>query len=164
MYALMGNTGQTPGTAAVAPPLLLPAGMGSGGERPLEGRTAGICWKVRCARLRQAGVWRLRGSPQQAPAAVVALLPATHTLLPPLQWFDDASPAVAHACNAAVSLLEAAGLRVEEVALPELALLRTAHSCTITSEMRNSMSGGWWVGMPGQVCIVYRVMLHANAL
>lgn len=33
----------------------------------------------------------------------------------PLQWFDDAAPAVAHACNAAVSLLEAKGLKVVEI-------------------------------------------------
>lgn len=126
------------------------------------------------------------------------------------QWFDDAAPAVAHACNAAVSLLEAKGLKVVEIQvgpsfcllplvvagllvaglapvdvfsaclrssgltqsaaasgvpgvaavgcgttpvwpsvplqppcpqLPELALLRVAHSCTIASEMRNNMCG-----------------------
>lgn len=33
----------------------------------------------------------------------------------PAQWFDDAAPAVAHACNAAVSLLEAKGLKVVEI-------------------------------------------------
>ena len=33
----------------------------------------------------------------------------------PMQWFDDAAPAVAHACNAAVSLLEAKGLKVVEI-------------------------------------------------
>lgn len=135
--------------------------------------------------------------------------PLPHTLPP--QWFDDAAPAVAHACNAAVSLLEAKGLRVVEiqvgsssrfcvsggaacwlqgavklsaavakcsspdaaadwqtaaakaaqfklnlkcatpfrccptlaalVQLPELALLRAAHSCTISTEMRNNMCG-----------------------
>ena len=36
-------------------------------------------------------------------------------MAPPLQWFDDAAPAVAHACNAAVSLLEAKGLTVVEI-------------------------------------------------
>ncbi|PRW59826.1 fatty acid amide hydrolase [Chlorella sorokiniana] len=55
------------------------------------------------------------------------------------KWFDDAAPAVAHACNAAVSLLEAKGLKVVEIQMPELALLRAAHSCTISSEMRNNM-------------------------
>jgi hypothetical protein len=30
---------------------------------------------------------------------------------------------------------------VQAVHLPELALLRAAHTCTITSEMRNNMSG-----------------------
>lgn len=128
--------------------------------------------------------------------------PLPHTLPP--QWFDDAAPAVAHACNAAVSMLEAKGLKVVEVQvgsssrfcvsggaacglqcaavlaaeaahcslphaasdwqtaaakaahvrrlcaaahacrplqLPELALLRAAHSCTISTEMRNNMCG-----------------------
>lgn len=57
------------------------------------------------------------------------------------QWFDDAAPPVAAACRAALRLLEARGLEVVEVGVPELALLRAAHSCTITSEMRNNMTG-----------------------
>ncbi|KAI7839845.1 hypothetical protein COHA_006430 [Chlorella ohadii] len=99
MYAVIANTGQHEGVEA--PPVLLPSSLdgAAGGEQPLAGKTAGICWK----------------------------------------WFDDAAPAVAHACNAAVSLLEAKGLKVVEIQLPELALLRAAHSCTISTEMRNNM-------------------------
>ncbi|PSC68462.1 fatty acid amide hydrolase-like [Micractinium conductrix] len=55
-------------------------------------------------------------------------------------WFDLAAAPVAEACRAAVSLLEARGLEVVSLELPELALLRAAHSCTIISEMKNNMN------------------------
>ncbi|KAL4419344.1 hypothetical protein ABPG75_002647, partial [Micractinium tetrahymenae] len=55
------------------------------------------------------------------------------------KWFDAAAPAVAAACRGAIGLLEGAGLEVVPIELPELALLRAAHSCTIASEMRNNM-------------------------
>lgn len=137
MYALMANTGQRAATAAAAPPVLLPAGLHGQGDKPLAGRKAGVAWKVR--RCIAAFQYSLRHAHQPA-RACSALAPPPP--LPPVQWFDDAAPAVAHACNAAISLLEARGLEVVEVALPELALLRAAHSCTITSEMRNNMNGG----------------------
>lgn len=44
------------------------------------------------------------------------------------------------ACKAAVTALQLAGLAVKPVRLPELDLLRAAHSCTITTEMRNNMT------------------------
>lgn len=58
-----------------------------------------------------------------------------------LQWFDSAAPAVAASCRAAITLLEGAGLEVVPLELPELALLRAAHTCTISSEMKNNMDG-----------------------
>lgn len=55
-YALLGNTGQLPGHAP--PPVLLPAlgGERSGSGRPLEGRKAGVYWRVRgrCAAVQLA--------------------------------------------------------------------------------------------------------------
>lgn len=70
-----------------------------------------------------------------------------------MQWFDAAAPAVADACRAAIGLLEGAGLEVVPLELPELALLRAAHSCTIASEMKNNMDGGPPEGGGGQVVL-----------
>lgn len=53
-----------------------------------------------------------------------------------------AAPPVAAACRAALALLRAAGLEVVPLQIPELALLRAAHSCTIASEMRCNFHGG----------------------
>ncbi len=134
---MIANTGQHEGVEA--PPVLLPSSLdgAAGGEQPLAGKTAGICWKVspgfnfqhvvhsrqRCTKLSQQA-HRIRqlcikAGCKSRQAAVVA--PAKRAALPcpnhpsPLQWFDDAAPAVAHACNAAVSLLEAKGLKVVEI-------------------------------------------------
>lgn len=96
MYAVMANTGRPAGTPPL-PPVMLPAGLG--GDLPLAGKTAGICW----------------------------------------EWFDQAAPAVSSACRAAVGLLQVAGLQVVDINVPELALLRAAHACTIVSEMCNNM-------------------------
>jgi hypothetical protein len=38
------------------------------------------------------------------------------------------------------------GLKVVGLHLPELALLRAAHSASIASEMRNNMAGEWGLG------------------
>jgi Asp-tRNA(Asn)/Glu-tRNA(Gln) amidotransferase A subunit family amidase len=57
------------------------------------------------------------------------------------QWFEDAEPEVLEACRAAVALLQERGLSLVPVHLPEKALLRAAHTCTIVSEMRNNMTG-----------------------
>lgn len=45
-YAVIANTGQHEGVEA--PPVLLPSSLdgGAGGDQPLAGKTAGICWKV----------------------------------------------------------------------------------------------------------------------
>lgn len=45
-YAVIANTGQHEGLEA--PPVLLPSSLdgAAGGEQPLAGKTAGICWKV----------------------------------------------------------------------------------------------------------------------
>ncbi|KAL4858988.1 Fatty acid amide hydrolase [Chlorella vulgaris] len=56
------------------------------------------------------------------------------------KWFEDAEPAVLEACRAAVALLQERGLSLVPVHLPEKALLRAAHTCTIVSEMRNNMT------------------------
>ena len=47
-YAVVANTGQHEGVEA--PAVLLPSSLdgGAGGSQPLEGKTAGICWKVCC--------------------------------------------------------------------------------------------------------------------
>ncbi|AUX44947.1 amidase [Sorangium cellulosum] len=50
-------------------------------------------------------------------------------------WMDDASPAVAAACRAAVAALAARGGEVVEVEVPELDRARVAHAVTILSEM-----------------------------
>ncbi len=53
-------------------------------------------------------------------------------------WFEDADPEVVHACETMLAHLEAAGARVVEVKIPELAVLRAAHQVTILSEMATS--------------------------
>jgi Asp-tRNA(Asn)/Glu-tRNA(Gln) amidotransferase A subunit family amidase len=50
-------------------------------------------------------------------------------------WFDDATPDLVKACRSALKVLTDAGATVKEVAIPELALLRTVHLVTIVSEM-----------------------------
>lgn len=63
MYALMANTGQAEGTPA--PSLVLPNLQSTAliaGERPLAGKRAGVCWKVR------------PGSPAATPSAQQAVL------------------------------------------------------------------------------------------
>lgn len=53
-------------------------------------------------------------------------------------WFEDADPAVVAACRDGVELLVAAGARVVDIEIPELAALRAAHLVTIVSEMAAS--------------------------
>lgn len=124
---MVANTGQHEGVAA--PAVLLPSSLdgGAGGSQPLEGKTAGICWKV-CPIISCVScmaLWSnrlLHGEPAVITARGHSFIltdasAATKSCcLPyPAQWFDDAAPAVAHACNAAVSLLEAQGLKVVEI-------------------------------------------------
>lgn len=68
-----------------------------------------------------------------------------------------AAPPVAAACRAGLALLQAAGLEVVPLLVPELALLRAAHSCAIACEMRNNFHGGWrclvgWLCVPCVPC------------
>lgn len=57
-------------------------------------------------------------------------------------WCKDAHPAVVAGFEAGVAALVAAGVELVDIAIPELELLRAAHACTISCEMRNSMCAG----------------------
>ena len=61
---------------------------------------------------------------------------------PPLQWFDDSDPEVLACCRAAVAEAQAQGAELVPVVLPELEMLRVAHSVTIVSEMHHCMQVG----------------------
>jgi Asp-tRNA(Asn)/Glu-tRNA(Gln) amidotransferase A subunit family amidase len=50
-------------------------------------------------------------------------------------WFEDADEEVVAACRKVLEGLKAAGCRIEEIELPDLSLLRTAHTVIIVSEM-----------------------------
>lgn len=98
------------------------------------------------------------GAATQPNLPLFGLGPTLPSRPPAVQWFDSAAPSVAEACRTALGLLEGAGLEVVPLELPELALLRAAHSCTIASEMKNNLdcertrvlgwgTGGGWVGL-----------------
>jgi Asp-tRNA(Asn)/Glu-tRNA(Gln) amidotransferase A subunit family amidase len=53
-------------------------------------------------------------------------------------WFEHAEADVVAACRRGLDALVAAGARVVEIEVPELALLRTAHLITIVSEMASA--------------------------
>jgi len=53
-------------------------------------------------------------------------------------WFEDADPSVVAACKEAVQVLQGAGVTLRDVHIPELELLRVAHSVTIVSEMHHN--------------------------
>lgn len=154
------NLGAVAPPPVMLPAALGGSGNSAGSGKPLAGMRAGICWKVRsgwgrhgcrqqqrwqwqAAHLHAGGIllehvrgWGMMpGIPQLATLVPQAcppsgLLPCLLPCLP--QWFDDAAPAVADACRAAVQLMEADGLELVELAVPELGLLPAAHSCTIT--------------------------------
>jgi Asp-tRNA(Asn)/Glu-tRNA(Gln) amidotransferase A subunit family amidase len=50
-------------------------------------------------------------------------------------WFEDADPEVVDTCKKMIEGLQAAGCTVIEIELPDLSLLRTAHTVIIVSEM-----------------------------
>jgi len=54
-------------------------------------------------------------------------------------WFNHATPPVAEACETMLKALEAMGAIVIDVTIPELDLLRIAHTITIASEMAACM-------------------------
>lgn len=65
-------------------------------------------------------------------------------------WFEDCDAEVRSCCRAALDTAVAQGATLVDVTIPELELLRVAHSMTIVSEMRN-VSGGFGAGAAG-VC------------
>ncbi len=50
-------------------------------------------------------------------------------------WFEDADDGVLASCSEGVAALEAAGAQVQEIVLPQLAVMRVSHLVTIASEM-----------------------------
>ena len=54
-------------------------------------------------------------------------------------WFEDCDKDILELCQTAVAHLQSLGATKKEVIIPELHMLRAAHTCTILSEMRNSM-------------------------
>ena len=54
-------------------------------------------------------------------------------------WFRDADPGVVEACEQGRKILEARGVRVKEIEIPELDLARMAHNITIGAEMTANM-------------------------
>ncbi|KAL6752392.1 fatty acid amide hydrolase [Haematococcus lacustris] len=59
------------------------------------------------------------------------------------EWFNDADPEVVAACKAALQLLQDEGVAVKEVVLPELEMLRVAHTVTIVTEMHHNLQAQW---------------------
>jgi Asp-tRNA(Asn)/Glu-tRNA(Gln) amidotransferase A subunit family amidase len=54
----------------------------------------------------------------------------------PWAWFEHADPEVVAACKQAVELLKNAGLIIKPLVIPDINLLRPAHTCIIASEIR----------------------------
>lgn len=59
-----------------------------------------------------------------------------------LQWFNDSDPHVLSCCRAAVDEAVALGAELVKVAVPDLELMRVAHTVTIVSEMHHCMQVG----------------------
>ena len=59
-----------------------------------------------------------------------------------MQWFNDCDPDVLSCCRSAVDAAVSLGAELVEVVVPELELLRVAHSVTIVSEMHHCMQVG----------------------
>eukprot|EP00803_Ostreobium_quekettii_P000488 evm.model.scf_3152.2 EVM.evm.TU.scf_3152.2 scf_3152:9825-15920(+) len=56
------------------------------------------------------------------------------------QWFNDANSSVVEVCTRAVRLLEELGVSLKAINIPDLELLRVAHTCTIASEMAQAFN------------------------
>jgi len=63
----------------------------------------------------------------------------------PRQWFEDADDEVVAACRTTLSTLESAGAVIQDVDIPELALLRAVHLVTIVTEMAAAHVGHYAV-------------------
>jgi Asp-tRNA(Asn)/Glu-tRNA(Gln) amidotransferase A subunit family amidase len=57
----------------------------------------------------------------------------------PHQWFNDCEPEVLAACRSALDVAVSMGATLVPITIPELELLRVAHTVTIVSEMHHSM-------------------------
>ena len=55
------------------------------------------------------------------------------------QWFNDSDADVLSSCRLAVDKAVSLGAELVEVAVPELELMRVAHTVTIVSEMHHCM-------------------------
>ena len=68
--------------------------------------------------------------------------PSSHLPRLTLQWFNDSDPHVLSCCRAAIDEAVALGAELVEVAIPDLELMRVAHTVTIVSEMHHCMQVG----------------------
>lgn len=55
-----------------------------------------------------------------------------------LQWFNHSEQEVQGACNKAVKYLENLGVKLMNIGIPDLELMRVAHTVTIVTEMANT--------------------------
>ena len=174
MVLLPLDVSLTPGGDPLPPPQLpYPLGvdlsnLGSEEDRPLKGMKIGVFWPVKAPPLilRSPSFLELfcticncSHSTASHYTLWLSIIPNQQhpTKIKPrrspacVQWFNDCDPDVLSCCrsavDAAVSLL---GSELVEVVVPELELMRVAHSVTIVSEMHHCMQvWGVWGGRDG---------------
>ena len=112
---------------------------------PLKGIKIGVFWPVRrCFDPHGDHATHFVYAPRcLSPSALSQRArPSSHLPRPTPQWFNDSDPHILSRCRAAVDEAVALGAELVEVAIPDLELMRVAHTVTIGSEMHHCMQVG----------------------